>query len=616
MKWLLAAAIVVIALTYCIEATVDGNANIISSSQDSSKISAIKSIINNREAANQKANSSDLTAQPSNELNIDSSQNLLRERSDANLNFINNPKNSLNAIRVFDGRDLVASPDAASDIDSKLGYLLGNSPSYQNNTDQLLIANSNVGLSTNSKLGYVYENSQANKGVKKGLVASTDISSNINTKLGYLLGNSPSDQDNTDQLLIANSNVGLSTNSEIGYAYENSRANNGAKKGLVASTDISSNINTKLGYLSENNQLDEDVKGAIVAGSNIASSINSKMGYLYENGRPDENLRNKVPIASSNPSSDTGSKISYLYHTANYRNDNRAPEKTLSTLGIASLIKSNLDRICIQTDPSYNSRSDELLVKNWLGNVGFYPFESGISHSNASINLPMRWDKKSNSHKNYAVVVGINGYDDRKGLHASVNDANYLGSILKSLGYEVITLTDGAEIKPTKHNILEGALKEISLKKNRGNVVLYFSGHGEVDSKGNFYIIPQDGNGDMSSYISENEINQYLKGMKNLAIVIDACNSGAFKVAADEDQLILTSSNENEPSNENWTAPVSVFTYYLCQSIEEENKINKEIIMQKAFSRAYNDTLMWSSNHLVRQTPCLVDTTNGQYYLN
>ena len=232
------------------------------------------------------------------------------------------------------------------------------------------------------------------------------------------------------------------------------------------------------------------------------------------------------------------------------------------------------------------------------------------------MNLLVRWDKKSDSHKNYAVVVGINDYNDRKGLHASVNDANCVGSILKSLGYEVITLTDGTENRPTKHNILEGALKEISLKKNRGNVVLYFSGHGEVDNKNNFYIIPQDGNGDLSSYINENEINRYLKGMKNLAIIIDACHSGAFKVAADKDQLILTSSNENEPSNENWTAPVSVFTYYLCQSIEEDRKVNKEIIMQKAFSRAYNDTLMWSSNHMVRQTPCLVDTTNGQYYLN
>ena len=48
-----------------------------------------------------------------------------------------------------------------SNIDSNLGYLLGNSPSDQNNTDQLLFANSNVRLQYKLEIGYVYQNSQA-----------------------------------------------------------------------------------------------------------------------------------------------------------------------------------------------------------------------------------------------------------------------------------------------------------------------------------------------------------------------------------------------------------------------------------------------------------------------
>ena len=70
-------------------------------------------------------------------------------------------------------------------------------------------------------------------------------------------------------------------------------------------------------------------------------------------------------------------------------------------------------------------------------------------------------------------------------------------------------------------------------------------------------------------------------------------NSPKFKIEVDGDEVVVYSTEE----------PV-------------KGKVNKEIIMQKAFSRAYNDTLMWSTNHLVRQTPCKVDTTNGQYYLN
>ena len=565
MKWLLAAAIVIIALTYCIEATVDDSSKVVISSsqypttQYSSINSAFNSIINDR--------------------GIDL-------------------KKSSNNISELDERDLIATQ---SDIRSNLGSLLVNGQFDQNDVDQLPFANSNSGSDTNSK------------------DTESDIYANIKANMDYISRNSPSNQNNANQLLLANSNSGSDTNPKSGYVYENSRTNKGAKKRPISNSNsnIYSNINKNMRYISENNQPEKDVEEAI-EGFKIASRVNSKRGYLYENRRPDEKIGGKVSIASPDLSSDIDSELGNLYRTTDYyRNDNGSPEKALSTQGLASIILSNLDRICTQTGPILNSRSDEFSANHWFDDTGFHPVESSISNSlsNVFINLPMQWNKKSYN-KNYAVVVGINSYEDRKGLSAPVNDANCIGSILKSLGYEVITLTDVAENRPTKHNILEGALKEISLKKNRGNVVLYFSGHGEVDKKGNFYIIPQDGKGDLSSYISEDEINQYLKGMKNLAIIIDACNSGAFKVSADEDQLILTSSKENEPSNENWTAPVSVFTYYLCQSIEKDNKANKGIIMQEAFNRAKNDTLMWSSNHLVRQTPSLVGMTNGQYYLN
>jgi hypothetical protein len=587
MRWLLAAAIVTMALTYCIEAAVDDNATIISSYQDSLNILANKDIINNREAENLNANSGDLTAQPTVEpdtSNTNDSYSLLKERLDENLNYINNSKNSLN-FNVPSGISTSGLGELFN-IDTNSDFLNEKNHADNSSKNDALLGSSNAASNINSKFEYLYERSHVDRVLGgKDPVASQDAASDINSKLGYLFENSRSDKNNAGQVQITSSDVGSSINSKLGYAYEYRR-------------------------------YDRGVKTEKVTGSDIASNINSKLGYIYENSRPDKSLKNKFLIASPNVASDTDSIIGGLYHMGMYQNDSNAPGKTFSNQGIVSLLNSNLDRICIQIDPYNISRSDGSLVENWFNNEEFYPLEPDLFHSNAFRDLSLQWGKKLSSHKNYAVVVGINNYDDRKGLHASENDANYLGSLLKSLGYEVITLTDGAEIKPTKHNILEGALKEISLKKDRGNVVLYFSGHGEVDNKGNFYIIPQDGDGDLSSYISEDEVNQYLKGMKNLAIIIDACNSGAFKVAADKDQLILTSSNENEPSNENWTAPVSVFTYYLCQSIEEEGKVNKEIIMQKAFSRAYNDTLMWSTNHLVRQTPCKVDTTNGQYYLN
>jgi hypothetical protein len=589
MKWPLAAAVVIMALTYCIEATVDDNANVLSSTQDSQNILAIKGIIDNRERVNLNANSGDLIAQQTDELDINNSYSFLKERSDENLNYINDQKNSLTtnlanyAYTAGLIETLNTNPNNGSFFDEK-------AHAHNDSKNEASFGSSNAASNINSKLEYLYEKSHVDRTLGgKDLVASQDAASNLNSKMGYLFENMRSGQDNMDQVQTASSNV-------------------------------RSGINSKIGYVYESRMVDKKLKAEQTASSNIASKIDSRLEYIYDNSRPDDNSGKKFLIANTNIGSNADSKHSNIDEMGNYKKNSSASGKILSRQEIVSLLNSNLEHISTQNDPRNILLSGEISVENWFNIEGLLPFEPNIYFSGASKDLSIQWDKKTtsrtNSHRNYAVVIGINNYDDHKGLHASVNDAKDIGSILKSLGYEVITLTDEAEIKPTKHNILDGALKEISLKKDRGNVVLYFSGHGEVDNEGNFYIIPRDGKGDKSSYISQDEVNQYLKGIKNLAVIIDACNSGAFKSAADNDQLILTSSKENEPSNENWTAPVSVFTYYLCQSIEEDNRANKGIIMQEAFSRAYNETLMWSSTHLVRQTPCFVDTTKGKYYLN
>ncbi len=224
--------------------------------------------------------------------------------------------------------------------------------------------------------------------------------------------------------------------------------------------------------------------------------------------------------------------------------------------------------------------------------------------------------------KNYAVVVGINQYSDRRNLRTSVNDAEEMARILRELyGYEVIMLTDKTENRPpTKHNILEGALAEIKAKQNRGEVLVYFSGHGEIDDNGNFYLIPKDADANTTSYISEDELNRYIKDIKGLSLIVDACYSGrlyntesqrrydGFQGIGDEPEpLILTSSRENEPSNEMWNETNSVFTYYLCQAIMDEAKkggrLPLQISLQSCFDSVQEKTFRWSSNHFLSQTP-------------
>jgi hypothetical protein len=224
-------------------------------------------------------------------------------------------------------------------------------------------------------------------------------------------------------------------------------------------------------------------------------------------------------------------------------------------------------------------------------------------------------DEKGEYPKNYAVVVGINSYMDWNGLNSPVNDAREISEILEACGYEVLELTDETEMKPTKENILRAALDDIKTKQDDGNIIFYFSGHGVRGEDGTFYLVPQDAkSNDLSSCISELELRGYLRDLDNLAVIIDACNSGDLEIA-DEGQLVLTSSKKDEPSNEEWFGSLSVFTYNLCKAIEEEMLSNRNISLSKCFYRARNDTVRWSSWRLVSQTPEIIDFTGGNYYI-
>ncbi len=210
--------------------------------------------------------------------------------------------------------------------------------------------------------------------------------------------------------------------------------------------------------------------------------------------------------------------------------------------------------------------------------------------------------------KKYAVVVGINQYSDRKSLSASVNDADEMASLLELYGYEVIKLTDNTEIKPTKHNILDGAIKEIKLKQNRGNVVIYFSGHGEKDESGNFYLIPQNAKGDPSNYISKDELKKYIKDIKDLSLIVDACYSGELASIKEDGQMILASSDDGEPSNEIWTRSNSIFTHLLCKAIRETRETGTyegDIPLKSSFFKAQRETIQLSRGYLLSQNPII-----------
>jgi len=218
--------------------------------------------------------------------------------------------------------------------------------------------------------------------------------------------------------------------------------------------------------------------------------------------------------------------------------------------------------------------------------------------------------------ENLAVIIGINEYNDRMSLHNSVKDAESVADLLRTLGYSIILLTDRSGREPTKHNILDVALEELKLKRNKGKIIFYFSGHGDQDEDGTFYLIPKDSNGHKASFISEHEFKQHIKDLNNLALIIDACNSEGLSRSIGEGQLIIASSKKNEPSNEQWIGSMSVFTSNLINAIRVEHRKEERILLQDCFQRAYNDTISWSKGFINGQTPVITDRTGGRYYIN
>lgn len=239
---------------------------------------------------------------------------------------------------------------------------------------------------------------------------------------------------------------------------------------------------------------------------------------------------------------------------------------------------------------------------------------SSTGYSYIPETLPSPRNKKEL--KNYAIVVGIDEYKDRMSLHTCANDARSMADLMEEMGYDVVLLSDKTNDKPTKENILNKAFEEIRDKQNVGNVIFYFSGHGVKTKSEMFYLIPQNANGNVTTYISESEIKEKITSLKNFAMIIDACNSEGLSPAIGDGQLIIASSMYNESSNGEWTGSMSVFTSYLIKAIRGEKEKSNRVLLQRCFERAQIDTVRWSQDHLIQQTPVILDNTGGIYYIN
>lgn len=177
-----------------------------------------------------------------------------------------------------------------------------------------------------------------------------------------------------------------------------------------------------------------------------------------------------------------------------------------------------------------------------------------------------------------ALVVGIDYYANVGSLHGCVNDAhnvkgalerNSLGDV--NFGVELVTATNATSA------IVRGTLKDLvtELFKGKSDIaLLYFAGHGHIESTGGYLCTSECRRGDEGLALGEVLQLAHASQARNKVIVLDSCHSGiagANPIAQQfaelsEGMTILTASTDEQYANEN--SGSGVFTALFVDALQ------------------------------------------------
>lgn len=162
-----------------------------------------------------------------------------------------------------------------------------------------------------------------------------------------------------------------------------------------------------------------------------------------------------------------------------------------------------------------------------------------------------------------ALVIGVNFYEHLLGLDSAVNDAYEVKQVLErnadgTKNFDVRLLTSSGTEELLERDTLRSQIEE--LYNGNGDVaILYFAGHGYLDSTGGYLLSSDSSSG--HDGIALSDIIQFSNASKiqNRIIILDCCHSG---IAAStlgrsgfaelkEGTTILTASTEQQAAQEN-----------------------------------------------------------------
>ncbi len=129
--------------------------------------------------------------------------------------------------------------------------------------------------------------------------------------------------------------------------------------------------------------------------------------------------------------------------------------------------------------------------------------------------------------KYYALVIGNDSYAAYPGLKSAAGDAKAIAGVLQSrYGYNARVLTNA-----NRFEILSALNDMREQLKDNDNLLVYYAGHGEIDSARQGYWLPVDAQvSTPTSWISNRAVSDILTTMeaKHVLVIADSCYSGTM----------------------------------------------------------------------------------------
>lgn len=161
-----------------------------------------------------------------------------------------------------------------------------------------------------------------------------------------------------------------------------------------------------------------------------------------------------------------------------------------------------------------------------------------------------------------ALVVGINYYDHGNPLFGCVDDAHAVKAVLErhdggAINFDCMILTGTGPDDRVNRGDLKDSIKEL-FKSDADIALLYFAGHGHLESTGGYLLATDSSRGDEGVSLSEILTLANSSPATNKVIILDSCHSGIAGTppsgnelaALSEGLTVLTASTKDQYATE------------------------------------------------------------------